>query len=360
VVDLSGPNVGLRTKYFPGIDFDIDLEWLVRDLLPLAEKHLGTSPVRGRDGSPRVMLLYRLADGGKPVRSFCLKFSLPDTASTQHAVEILGDGRALVLEGRHPKGGHYKWRDGIGPIDYGPENLASIGAEKLRAFVAALKDKLVAIGATIISGNPGALGSSANGGERREIGDPTLTAMNLETLEKAIGLIPCERIRDRSEWVKLLIAAKAGCGGSEDFYEKVVVPWCLRYEENTEEYVRQTWESIKVTSIGADYIYGIAREYEPSFFDDITEIFEALPLPTASIDSTSTASSEQAARGGAYRGPIPKLMPADFDPRKLPRRPFALGYRFMAGAVTLGVAPPGTGKSISRSLPLCQSPLVKP
>ncbi len=30
---------------------------------------------------------------------------------------------------------------------------------------------------------------------------------------------------------------------------------------------------------------------------------------------------------------------------KLPRRPFVLGYRFMIGAVTLGVAPPGTGKS---------------
>ena len=31
------PNVGIRTKYFPGIDFDIDLDWLVRDLLPIAE-----------------------------------------------------------------------------------------------------------------------------------------------------------------------------------------------------------------------------------------------------------------------------------------------------------------------------------
>ena len=162
-----------------------------------------------------------------------------------------------MLEGRHPKGGHYKWRDGIGPIDYGSESLASIGADKLRAFVAALKDKLVAIGATIISGNAGALGSSANGGERREIGDPTLTAMNLDTLEKAMGLIPCERIHDRSEWVKLLIAAKAGCGGSEDFYEKVVAPWCLRYEKNTTEYVRQTWDSITVASLDADYLYRI-------------------------------------------------------------------------------------------------------
>jgi hypothetical protein len=354
------PNVGLRTKYFPGIDFDIDLEWLVRDLLPVAQEHLGRSPVRGRDGSPRVMLLYRLADGAEPIRSFCLKFTLPETGSTQRAIEILGNGRSMLLEGRHLKGGHYKWKNDVGPINYGPENLALVTAENLRGFVAALKDKLTAIEATIVSGSSVDVGSSASGGARREIGDPALTAMNLDTLQKAIGLIPCERIHDRSEWVKLLIAAKAGCGGSEDFYEKVVIPWCLRYEKNTKEYVRLTWDSIKVASIGPDYLYSIARKYEPSFFDDITEIFEAQPLPNASIDADSaaaqplpnastdpalTAAPEQAGQGREYRGPIPKLMPADFDPRKLQRRPFVLGYRFMAGAVTLGVAPPGTGKS---------------
>lgn len=46
-----------------------------------------------------------------------------------------------------------------------------------------------------------------------------------------------------------------------------------------------------------------------------------------------------------FRGPIPKPLPADFDLRKLPQRPFVLGHRFMAGAVTVGVAAPATGKS---------------
>src|SRR6202023_1166856 len=48
---------------------------------------------------------------------------------------------------------------------------------------------------------------------------------------------------------------------------------------------------------------------------------------------------------GAARGPIPKLLPVDFELRKIPRRPFVLGNRFMAGAVTLGIGAPGTGKS---------------
>jgi hypothetical protein len=337
-------NIGIRTKYFPGIDFDIELASLVRDLLPLAETHLGPAPVRGRDGSPRVMLLYRLADGAEPIRSWSLKFTLLET-STQHAIEILGAGRSSVLEGRHPKGGQYEWRNGISPIDYGPENLTSVTTETLRAFVAALKDKLTALGATILTRNPGAVGSSTNGGERRKIGDPGLVAMNLDTLKKGLELIPCEKIHDRSEWLKLLIAAKAGCSASEDFYEKVALPWCLRYEENTRDYVRKTWDSIKDAHLGADYIFKIARDYDPSFFDDIDELFVASSKVETTEQLTTAEVPVSATPPAGHRGPVPKLMPADFDPRKLPRRPFVLGYRFMAGAVTLGVAPPGTGKS---------------
>lgn len=337
-------NIGLRTKYFPGIDIDIDLPSLVQDLLPIAEQHLGTSPVRGRDGSPRLMILYRLADGAEPISSYCLKFTLPATGSTEHAIEILGNGHSVVLEGRHPKGGQYNWRNGIGPVDWGPQNLAPVTTERLQGFVAALKEKLDAIGATIISGKSGVVGSSANGGERRAIGDLGLMA-NVDMLEKALNLIPCEEIRDRSEWLKLMIAAKAGSGGDEEFFENVVLPWSLRYEANTEDYVRKTWASISEAELGPEYLFRIARQHEPSFFDDILEMCADLRSPNASGDLASADIPESAARGGEYRGPVPKLMPANFDPRNLPPRPFVLGYRFMTGAVTLGVAPPGTGKS---------------
>jgi hypothetical protein len=342
------PNVGIRTKYFPGIDFDIDLDWLVQDLLPIAEKHLGPAPERGRDGSPRVMLLYRLADGAEPIRSWCLKFTLPETGSTQHAIEILGNGRSLVLEGRHSKGGQYEWKKGIDPVGYGPERLSPVTTEELRAFIAAVKDKLAAIGATVISGEAGEVGSSL-GGQRREIGDPVLKAINLDTLEKAIKLIPCEAIYDRSEWLKLVVAMKAGCAGSEEFYENVVLPWCLRYEKNTEDDVRSTWGSIKDAELGADYVYSVAREYDPIFDDDTLDVLKCLGWAQADgLQHSSTApdQSEHPVERPVARGaPVPKLMPVDFAVNRLPQRPYVLGYRFMAGTVTLGVAPPGTGKS---------------
>jgi hypothetical protein len=77
----------------------------------------------------------------------------------------------------------------------------------------------------------------------------------------------------------LLIAAKAGCGGSEEFYENVVLPWCLHYKENTEDYIKKTWDSISIShaELGAEHVYRIAREHEPSFFDDICGMFATLP-----------------------------------------------------------------------------------
>ena len=69
------------------------------------------------------------------------------------------------------------WGPDIGPIDYGPNRLTPVTAEQLQTFVGALKEKLIANGATIISGKSGVVGTSAGDGERREIGDfpPTST-----------------------------------------------------------------------------------------------------------------------------------------------------------------------------------------
>lgn len=62
------------------------------------------------------------------------------------------------------------------PIDYGRNRLTPVTAEQLQTFVGALKEKLIANGATIISGKSGVVGTSAGDGERREIGDFHLLA----------------------------------------------------------------------------------------------------------------------------------------------------------------------------------------
>jgi hypothetical protein len=356
-------NIGLRAKYFPGIDFDVDLDWLVADLLPIAQSHLGPSPVRGRDGSPRVLLMYTLASGAEPIKKYSIRFTLPETAAKEHVIEILGDGQSYVLEGRHREGGGYRWNNGTGPVDNKQEKLSPITVEQMRAFVVAVKDKLAGVGATIVIGKSSEVGSSSRDGQRRKIGDPALRAYNPNTFASAVRLIPCEEIHARDEWLKLVVAIKAGCGGSEEFYEAVVLPWCLQYKENTREYVRKTWESIEDAGLGADHVYRVAREYDPSFEDDSLEVFETPPKsdaanPGSSLDSpqsdtwkispvvsTPEAGSPSLTQQDQRRGPVPRLMPADFDPSRLPQRPFVLGHRFLAGAVTLGVAAPGTGKS---------------
>jgi hypothetical protein len=106
--------------------------------------------------------------------------------------------------------------------------------------------------------------------------------------------------------LKLVVAIKAGCGGSEEFYEAVVLPWCLQYKENTREYVRKTWESIEDAGLGADHVYRVAREYDPSFEDDSLEVFEGRSrmLLTRVLHST-----------------LPNQTHGRFLPLYLPRRP---------------------------------------
>ena len=343
--DYPNPNIGIRAKYFPGVDFDIDLDCLVEKLLPIAERHLGWAPVRGRDGSPRVLLMYSLAEGAEPIRTYCLKFTMPETGDTEHAIEVLGNGRSYVLEGRHRQGGQYLWRQGIGPVDHGSEKISPVTAEALGAFVSAVKAELAAVDAKIISGKSSVVGSSTDGGQRHQIGAPALLALSFDTLKKAIELIPCKEIQDRNDWLKLVVAAKAGCGGDPKFFADVVLPWCLHYDKNTKDYVQKTWNSIGEAALGAEYVYQIAREHDPSFYDDIQEVFPSLDDGLGD-QPAMLAAPPSAPKVGGYNAPVPKLMPVDFALHKIPRRQYVLGNRFMAGAVSLGVGAPGAGKSM--------------
>jgi hypothetical protein len=139
-----------------------------------------------------------------------------------------------------------------------------------------------------------------------------------------------------------VIAIVTACGGDESFYP-FFVEWCSAWPENIkegEDYVRGKWESVRESSIGWGYLCHIAHDY--GYTGDAQAMFEDLG---ALEDDLSTSSPEPPSQRGRRRGPIPKPLPADFDVRKLPRRQFVLGNRFMAGAVTVGVAAPGTGKS---------------
>ena len=134
-----------------------------------------------------------------------------------------------------------------------------------------------------------------------------------------------------------------------DFMKRSYYRGVSATRKNTKDYVRKTWDSISDAELGADYIYRVAREYDPSFSDDIQELFSA---QVGAGDQTAAPASMPPSpepNPGGYPGPVPKLMPVDFALHKLPRREYVLGYRFMAGTVSLGIGPRNLGLKIKRS-----------
>src|SRR5712664_3942905 len=55
-----GDNLGLRTRYFPAIDIDVEDPAIVAVVEEIAREIFGTTARRSRSNSPRCALLYKL------------------------------------------------------------------------------------------------------------------------------------------------------------------------------------------------------------------------------------------------------------------------------------------------------------
>ena len=93
--------IGLQSRYFPGIDIDIDDEEKVNEICELAFSILGATAIRRRTDSNRILLMYQLKNGEEPLKKAIIKIE------GFGKVEVLGDGQHYVIDGIHPKGGLY-------------------------------------------------------------------------------------------------------------------------------------------------------------------------------------------------------------------------------------------------------------
>jgi hypothetical protein len=245
------PNWGLRGEECPGVDIDSTRAVLAKDIEHAALRILGPAPARGRANSARRLLVYRADQGALVYRGF--QWKMPGSEEL-HAVEILGRGKQYLVEGIHPSGKPYAWRDGKDLPAVGKAALTPITAEKVEEFRAAVKALIAEHGGTVL-----AVSTGGSGGDQREIGDPWLFADSPEEAVEALNCIPCEDL-DYHQWVAVLRAFKAAVGGAEDHYSDAE-EWSAEYAQNTDETTRGKWDSFKTSSIGGDWLYGFAREY---------------------------------------------------------------------------------------------------
>lgn len=249
-------NIGLRAALYPGLDFDCSEMIVVDFAIDAAFRHFGPAPVRGRPGSSRCLLVYRLKAGEIAPRKIRIAFRLPGD-ETIHAFEMLAAGQQYVIEGAHASGTSYAWDGEIDLSVVGSAGLVEVTAEQWNSFRQVLVDLLKDLGATIV--NVSSAGSASET-ERKPIGDESLTAGDLAELARALSALDCSSL-DYDAWVSVIHAAKAASGGDEMFFADVFLPWSLAYPGNDESVVRSKWDSVGTSAIGAKWLFGLAREH---------------------------------------------------------------------------------------------------
>lgn len=136
-------NTGLLCDGLRAVDLDIDDEGCLRSVEKLMREHLGPSPTRWRDGSPRIAALYRAANG---------EAAKLQIVGERGSIEILGTGNQLVVHGRHHTGAELLWEGpdekGVGLDEIRRDDLAEVSDDEVAAFLKAAAAILAPIKST--------------------------------------------------------------------------------------------------------------------------------------------------------------------------------------------------------------------
>lgn len=104
--DARSPGTGVLCDGLRPIDIDVEDVDLVDKIMGFAHEHYGdAAPIRYRDNSNRVLLLYA-AESGEPHKASC------KNKATKYGVEVLGKGNQFFAYGFHPSGVPLQWMNG--------------------------------------------------------------------------------------------------------------------------------------------------------------------------------------------------------------------------------------------------------
>jgi hypothetical protein len=245
-----GAGIGMQGRTFIGLDLDV-LDALLADAIEkMSLEILGPSPVRWRRGSPRRLLMYKLP--GQRKRSVAFR-EATKKQTTKQAVELLGKGQYYNVDGLHPSGDKYEWRNGH-PCDIGAAGITEVTEAQVNKFFAELCDYLEMMGYEIVQQSSGGSASSTNA---KPIGQGDVAPSAQHVLD-ALAYIKCEDL-DYNPWIDTLRAIKAALGEHADEHFDKVDEWCEAYPDNTTEKTREKWDGFTDSTLGWSYLSAQAR-----------------------------------------------------------------------------------------------------
>jgi hypothetical protein len=222
--------VGLQGRKFPAVDIDVDDGEVADAIEQCALLALGLAPSRSRGGGRR--LLVYAAEGFARRR---LAFSLPGgcaqpaaerlrgaegggdrpeaddldpgraPVAKSQAVELLGAGQQYLVEGIHPSGQPYVWRNGVTPATVTAAELTPVSIEEVDHFFELAREVVEGFGYEIVGASQGSLG------DRGGVWQGGLQAPSLDAAYAALNAIPNDV--DYPTYIKIMAAFKAATEG---------------------------------------------------------------------------------------------------------------------------------------------------
>jgi phage/plasmid-associated DNA primase len=252
------------------IAFDIDAQSVevAQWMRATIERILGvTLVVRRRDGNEtRMVLFFKHKDHTQPITKGHLKVA--DGEGVNHALDILGKGHGVVIEGPHKLGAMQYW-ESVGLLE-GLEDLPEIDIHMCDAAENALKAEAPGQGLTVVKGSIHTGSNSASAYKIDDIMSPHIEE-NRARLTRAIQHIDLDDPRiEYNEFVDIQRAICAAVSGDRDYMAEVVWPWACtqsirkgqgpltRDQPGGIAWLEERWASFHDSQIGADTVYGWA------------------------------------------------------------------------------------------------------
>lgn len=238
-------NSGILCDGLRAIDIDIDNPTIAASIKARALDMFGEAPMRYRQNSPRVLLLYRAAEGEPPKRSI---------AGDMGKVEVLGRGQQFVAFGVHPSGADLHWMPEA-PGDVDLASLTALTEAQIDAFLAAVAPS---VGAKV----PTHQTTSPRASQRGQGAD------GLQVVA-ALSAIPNDGPKDWEAWNRIGMATWAATSGSRAGLAAFHA-WSEQHPSYSADETDARWEhyfTSPPTSIGAGTLFYLARGVQRSLDD---------------------------------------------------------------------------------------------
>jgi len=249
-VSAQALNTGIDTRKLRAVDVDVDDKVAAPNIKNIALRVLGRTIYRVREGSTRVLLLYRAADGS-PLKCRLAGKKL-NLDGKLEGVEVLGDGQQALCYGIHPTGVMLDWYEDRGPHNTNILDLSAITEEQVRQFLDEVAKVLdvppLKHGARASNGANGANGAGNGRAHEAFIEEP------IENIKAALAILPNEDSVEYDGaggagqwetygWFQVMQIVWAATNGNQAGYE-AFEEWSAKSEKHNAKNTDRVWRGL--------------------------------------------------------------------------------------------------------------------